>query len=100
MNYDPILEKLLTPDADPRQADRLAWLAYVEWLGFLPADINFNRAAMSAYARAIRVAAQAPAARAFCTLLMEATRNPGFALDGPSLAPARRGGAKARRALF
>ena len=100
MVFDTILDKLLSPDPTPEQADRLARLAYLEWLGTLPGDKNFVLAAMEVYQRAISVSEVAPAARVFCDLLLEATRRPGQPLALLSPAKSRRGGARARRALF
>ena len=97
---DQVLNKLLTPNPTAEQAQRLADLAYVEWLGSLPGDTNFHTAAMGAYARAHPMSAIAPAAAAFCDRLIAATgpMPMAFQLDLP--ARERRGGAQARRALY
>lgn len=100
MHIDLILDKLLTPDPTPEEAQRLADMAYMEWLGRLPGKANFHVEAMGAYASAVAISGMAPAAAVFCDRLIEVTTNGPVAIDLVLPGKERRGGAQARRALY
>ena len=97
---DRILDKLARAPADPRRAEDLARLAYLEWLATLPGDAGFVQAAVAAHGRARPVARHSLAAAVFRRLLrMAAEEAPRpLALSLPSAH--RRGGTRTRRLSF
>ncbi|MEM6373701.1 MAG: hypothetical protein AAF727_13100 [Pseudomonadota bacterium] len=78
-------------------AEEMAHLGYAQWLGALKGDAGYVDEAMRAYRLAQPFVRNSPAVAVFCLLLVESTAWPPRPLDLKLPAPARRGGAKARR---
>ena len=78
-------------------AEELGHLGYAQWLGALNGNAGYLVEAMRAYELAQPFISTSPAVAVFCHLLVESTASPLKALELKLPAPARRGGAKARR---
>jgi len=79
------------------KAQQMGHLGYAQWLGALPGDAGYGREALRAYQLARPFAKTSPAVAVFCQLLLASMAAPLTPLDLRFPAPARRGGAKARR---
>jgi hypothetical protein len=94
------LHQLQSDAASPERAKELGQLAYMQWLGSLPANGCFRMAALRAHATAKPFIDSNPAVAVFCHLLTESLKNPLKPLDLALPKPRRRGGARARRMLL
>ncbi|OOY05991.1 hypothetical protein AXZ77_1679 [Thioclava sp. ES.031] len=83
----------------PLRARELGTLGYMEWLGGLPGDMPYAKAAIIAHTQAYPFGAASPAVAVFCELLLDSLRPQPFALPIEMPPPLRRGGARARRGL-
>ncbi|MEM6478788.1 MAG: hypothetical protein AAF647_07050, partial [Pseudomonadota bacterium] len=81
-----------------QHAQKMGHLGYVQWLGALKGHQSYRDAALHAYRSAQPFAAGSPAIAVFCELLLLSIETPLAQLDLKLPVPARRGGAKARRA--
>ena len=78
-------------------AEELGHLGYAQWLGALRGDAGYVVEAMRAYDLAKPFIRTSPAVAVFCQLLVDSVASPLRPLELKLPAPARRGGAKARR---
>lgn len=78
-------------------AVEMGHLGYAQWLGALDGSAGYLGEAMRAYDLAQPFIRTSPAIAVFCHLLLESTASPLIPLELRLPAPARRGGAKARR---
>ncbi|OOY21113.1 hypothetical protein BMI86_00580 [Thioclava sp. DLFJ5-1] len=83
----------------PLRARELGTLGYMEWLGTLPGDMPYAKAAIVAHMQAYPHSLISPAVEVFCELLLESLTPQPFALQIEMPPPVRRGGARARRGL-
>jgi hypothetical protein len=97
MVLNHVLNRLQSHPADQLRAVELGQLGFMEWLGSLPGDSDFDRQARAAYARALPFQRVSPAIAVFCALLLAARRMPPEPLNLCLPRPHRRGGSKARR---
>ncbi|MEL6464386.1 MAG: hypothetical protein AAFQ58_05395 [Pseudomonadota bacterium] len=81
-------------------AAAMGHLGYAQWLGSLKGDSGYLNEAMRAYELAQPFIRTSPAIAVFCHLLVASTASPLAPLELRLPAPARRGGAKARRDVF
>jgi len=81
----------------PERAKELGQLGYMQWLGGLPADANYEREAVRAFLMASNFIQTDPAIGAFCRLLMASLETPLTPLPLSLPNPRRRGGARERR---
>ncbi|MCC5985100.1 MAG: hypothetical protein JJU42_12110 [Rhodobacteraceae bacterium] len=98
MLLERTIAQLNTGPMPRARALELARMGYMQWLGGLPGQADYRKAAMHAHAMAAPFRRGAPAIAAFCDLLVESTRMPPVPLDLSLPARRRRGGARARRA--
>ena len=82
------------------RAKELGQLGYIQWLGWLPPEAAYRREAKRAYGAAVPFAQASPAVAVFCDLLKASIEAPWRPLSLTLPKPARRGGARARRAVF
>lgn len=99
MVLDRILERLQLQQSEHCRIIEFGQLGFMEWLGSLPADSDYNQQAMTAYQQAQPLRQKAPAIAVFCDLLIQSTRMPLQPLDICLPSPNRRGGARGRRML-
>ena len=99
MVLDHILHRLQLQHSEPCRASEFGQLGFMEWLGSLAADSDYNQQAMMAYEKALPFRRTAPAIAVFCDLLVASTRIPLQPLDISLPNPHRRGGGRARRML-
>lgn len=99
MVLNRILHRLQLHHAEHGRASEFGQLGFMEWLGSLPADSDYNLQAMTAYEKALPFRRTAPAIRVFCDLLIASTQMPPQPLDLCLPRPHRRGGARGRRML-
>ncbi len=99
MSLNRILYRLQLHHTEPGRASEFGRLGFMEWLGSLPADSDYNQQAMLAYQKVLPFRLKAPAIGVFCDLLIASTRMPPQPLDLSLPSPHRRGGARARRML-
>ena len=99
MTLDRILHRLQLQHTEPCRVTEFGHLGFMEWLGSLPADSDYNQQAMMAYEKALPFRREAPAVAVFCDLLVASTRMPPRPLDICLPSPHRRGGARGRRML-
>lgn len=99
MVLDHILHRLQLQHSEPCRASEFGQLGFMEWLGSLAADSDYNQQAMMAYEKALPFRRTAPAISVFCDLLVASTRIPLQPLDISLPNPHRRGGGRARRML-
>ncbi|MDJ0995640.1 MAG: hypothetical protein QNI90_18825 [Dinoroseobacter sp.] len=78
-------------------AEEMGHLGYVQWLGAIRGNASYIGEAMRAYHLAQPFVRTSPAVAIFCHLLVASTASPVAPLELKLPAPARRGGAKARR---
>ena len=81
----------------PERARDLGHLGYLQWLGALKGDVSYLHEAMRAYEMARPFIRTSPAVAVFCHLLVDSSAMPLAPLELKLPAPARRGGARARR---
>jgi hypothetical protein len=81
----------------PQKAEEMGQLGYMQWLGALPGQADYHRAARHALARACPFAETSPAVAVFCRLLSASTVMPPVPLALSLPRRSRRGGAQARR---
>lgn len=84
----------------PNQAEELAHLGYLQWLGSLRGDAGYAQEAMRAYDMARPFIQNSPAVAIFCHLLVTSATAPIEPLDLKLPPRTRRGGAKARRNVY
>jgi hypothetical protein len=84
----------------PERAEELGQLGYIQWLGSLRGAENYHRAARRACAMAAPFRLNSPAVAVFFDLVEASTRMPPGPLTVAIPAPARRGGARGRRAAL
>jgi hypothetical protein len=84
----------------PERARDLGQLGYIQWLGSLRGDDDYHRAAHRAFEMAAPFRRGSPAVAVFCDLLVASTRMPPQPPTVAIPAPARRGGARGRRAAL
>jgi hypothetical protein len=78
-------------------AQEMGHLGYAQWLGALKGEAGYFHETIRAYELAQPFIRTSPAVAVFCHLLVESTASPLKPLEFKLPAPARRGGAKARR---
>ncbi|MFZ7089493.1 hypothetical protein [Primorskyibacter sp. 2E233] len=81
----------------PERARELGQLGYMQWLGALPPDSDYEFEAVRAYLRAMDFIETDPAIAAFCDLIRDSLRRPLRPLDLALPKARRRGGARKRR---
>ncbi|MEM9754346.1 MAG: hypothetical protein AAF914_00050 [Pseudomonadota bacterium] len=81
----------------PDRARELGHLGFMQWLGWLPAGVNYPHAALHALTVAAPFASTSPAVAVFCDLLIASTAVPPQPLDLELPPHHRRGGRAARR---
>lgn len=99
MVLDRILHRLQLQPTEHCRATDFGQLGFMEWLGSLAADSDYNHQAMTAYQKALPLRRTVPAIAVFCDLLIASTRMPLQPLDISLPNPHRRGGARGRRML-
>jgi hypothetical protein len=99
MVLDRILHRLQMQQTEHCRTTEFGQLGYMEWLGSLAADSDYNQQAMTAYHKALPFRRKAPAIAVFCELLIASTRIPLQPLEIGLPSPHRRGGARGRRML-
>ena len=87
-------------DVPDHVAKEMGHLGFAQWLGALQGDADYVREAMRAYNVARPFIASSPAVAVFCELLEASAASPLAPLELTLPAPARRGGAKARRKVL
>jgi len=101
MGLDTVLEKLSREGVAPDRADDLAQLAFMEWMGALPAGSDFRATARAALEVAAEAEAEAglaaPAITAFRALVTQALNVMPAPVSLALPAPVRRGGRATRR---
>lgn len=97
MHTEKTLDQLQLNPPTPERARELGQLGYMQWLGGLPADADYEGEAVRAYLMAMDFIDTDPTIAEFCALLRKSLRRPLRPLDLALPKPARRGGAKARR---
>jgi hypothetical protein len=100
MTLKILIARLEATPAGPARARELAHLAFIEWLGSLPGEVSFPRAAEAALRAAARPARRSRAVAAFRALVAQAAEMPPRPLGLALPAAQRRGGAKRRRLPF
>ncbi|MCG7627636.1 hypothetical protein MHM88_07460 [Epibacterium sp. MM17-32] len=80
-----------------QEADRMAQLGYMQWLGALNGRASYHREAQHALDLAVPFAEVSPAVAAFCDLLRASLHMPPQPLTLTLPPRTRRGGAAARR---
>ena len=81
----------------PERAKELGQLGYIQWLGALPGNANYEFEAVRAFLYARPFISSDPAVAAFCHLLRASLKHPLQPLDLALPKPRRRGGAHERR---
>jgi len=84
----------------PERAQELGQLGYIQWLGSLRGGENYHAAAHRACRMAAPFRRNSPAIAVFHELLLASTRMPPGPVTVAIPAPARRGGARGRRAAL
>ena len=82
------------------KAEEMGHLGYAQWLGALKGSAGYEHEANRAYDLAKPFIETSPAIAVFCRLLVESIASSPRPLELKLPAPARRGGAKARRGTF
>jgi len=100
MHLERTLTQLQTNPITPERARELGRLGYMQWLGGLPADGDYETEAVHAYVVALPFVGTDPAVAEFCDLLRASLRRPLRPLDLALPKPQRRGGARRRRLSF
>ncbi|MEX0281464.1 MAG: hypothetical protein AB3N13_09800 [Arenibacterium sp.] len=100
MLIEKTLIQLQVNPSSPERAKELGQLGYMQWLGGLPGDADYQAEAASAYILAAPFVASDPAVAEFCALLRHSLRSPLHVLDLALPEPRRRGGARERRLSF
>ncbi len=100
MMLERTISQLDTGYVSDSVAEKMGHLGYAQWLGALKGDAGYHNEAMRAYNLAQPFIHNSPAVAVFCNLLTTSTATPIAPLDLKLPAPARRGGARARRGVL
>ncbi|WP_146347084.1 hypothetical protein [Falsiphaeobacter marinintestinus] len=98
MLIERTLKQLQMSPTTPERAQELGRMGYMQWLSGLPADSDYEGAAVRAYLLAMDFIDTDPAIAVFCDLIRESLKRPLRPLDLSLPEPRRRGGARERRA--
>lgn len=91
------LDQLQLNPASPERARELGQLGYMQWLGGLPGDADYENEAVMAYLTAMDFIETDATVAVFCDLLRLSLRHRLQPLDLALPKAVRRGGARARR---
>ncbi|WP_050929028.1 hypothetical protein [Aestuariivita boseongensis] len=91
------LQQLQVRADTPERALELGRMGYMQWLGGLPGQANYEFEAIRAYLYARPFVETDPAVAVFCDLLRQSLQKPLTPLDLTLPKPRRRGGAAERR---
>ncbi|MFW2542528.1 hypothetical protein ACN2XU_07790 [Primorskyibacter sp. 2E107] len=94
------LNGLQARDLSVERAQELGQMGYMQWLGTLPADADYEYEAVRAYLAAMDFIETDPAIAVFCGLIRDSLRKPMRPLDLAMPKARRRGGARKRRLLI
>ncbi len=94
------LTQLLAAPVSHARSREMGQLGYMQWLGGLPGDADYQAEAAFAYMKALPLKGSHPAVAVFCDILRQSLRTPLAPLDLALPKPRRRGGAKERRSAL
>ena len=97
MRIEKTLTQLQVNPSTPERAKELGQLGYMQWLGGLPGNCDYQAEAAHAYLLARPFIHTDPAVAAFCDIVRSSLQEPIRPLDLALPRPKRRGGAQERR---
>ena len=97
MPIERTLTGLQAHSPTPDRARELGQMGYMQWLGAMPANADYEAEAVRAYLVAMDFIETDPAVAGFCDLLRQSLRRPLRPLPLALPKPQRRGGARRRR---
>jgi hypothetical protein len=100
MTLERTLIQLMACPLESARARELGQMGYMQWLGGLPGEADYEAEAAAAYMLAVPFRDTDPAIAVFCDLLRDSLRRPLRPLALALPERRRRGGASERRAAF